>query len=1119
MRLSVRNRRGKRDPSGGESSVKIPALKWQPQVLLVCCLATATAARAAWQPVDVDLTRPRVLYRAADHEHIQNRIGREPYRTVFVDLWTRAAMADGVALDDHTIANTRIKARAAKNLAFAYAVDRTVVDGQVVPFPAASTRRDAADRVRDLLVAMYTRSRLAVDPPLGGWDRDINTSEELIQYATAYDTLLGAGYDFGADAARIENNLVALAAELYDNYLNPGSAGFYTNLHQNNHRSKSGAALVVAGIAVAEYAAAPGTDPRAIRDPAAWIDYGLDQVDALMRYVLVTGDGAYAEGPYYFRYAAQNLLPFGRAWDRLVDGRPWPVGDLVIPSLWRHPLFARSLRWMFDMTLPDGSLAPIDDGNPGRSFYFGATPANAVDAAAFAWRWVNAPSRLETEGSVDLAADALVADDDTAPLAPPPGSPSAFYIEGGNAILRSDWSADAVQAVVLGEHDTASQFGRGRDGRGVGPQSHEHADPGSFILHAYGERLAMDPGYLDFTSHGAVNKPRHHNLILVDGEGPVDYLEASLRFRRQFRRPPADGHATLSGSIDSGFVDAVRVTTRYGRPGHDAARISRRFLFPGHAFLVVADHAAVPGDVPATFTWLLHGNGGGDSGGTFEAQSLGGRWTRAQARLDAAIDLTTVTPSLATAEEVHEAPGNLRRTHTVLQAAATGTELWALQVLYPTRTGDAPPDIARLDISGTAALRIRDAAAGRVALAVARAADGTRLHISPETSGLPEIATDGTLLVVDAATDGALRLAWAEGARDVQYGGVALAAASPGVLGIAPTADQAEIIADTSDDYVIVAGLAFVPGSADGACALAAAPADAMHGRTTSAPPAIEPPAGGIVVRLGRERRAILRVERGNSAPGADPGADRRVDIGAAITLDGTASCDLDGDALTPQWTLASAPAGSDWILREPASWHPSFVADRAGPYRIRLVVTDARGAASRPAEVLVVAGPECGDGMDTDLDGWIDTDDPDCSGAEDTSEAAVTKPCPCDCDGDGQVQVEEVITAVAIAQGEAAPEDCVNADVSADGIVTVDEIVAGITSALHGCGASQRDGWTPIIAISPQARGAGFHTAPQTRSQLSPSTPRTSRSLQPPRSSSPVMHGASSISNCLTAR
>jgi len=1022
-------------------------------LLSLCSLLLASApVRGAWHPVGVDLSRPRVLFRAAARDRVQERLAREPYRTVFADLLARAAHADGIALDDHSIPSARIKARAAKNLAFAYAVDRTVEDGRVVPFPTSAARTAAGDRVRDLLVAMYTRSRIAVDPPLGGWDRDINTSEELLQYATAYDTVLGAGYDFGADASRVEDNLVTLAAELYDNYVNPGSASFYTNLHQNNHRSKSGAALVVAGIAMAEYTAPAAADPRGIRDPSAWIAYGLDQVDALMRYVLVTGDGAYAEGPFYFRYASQNLLPFARAWDHLVEGRAWPAGDVEIPSLWRHPLFARSLRWAFDMTLPDGSLAPIDDGNPGRSYYFGATPAAAAEAAAFAWRWANAPSPLETEGSVDLAADALVAHDDRVAPAPPVGSPSAFYVEGGNAILRSDWSTDAVQAVVLGEHDTASQFGRGRDGRGVGPQSHEHADPGSFILHAYGERLAMDPGYLDFSSRGAVNQPEDHNLILVDGAGPVDYLEASLRFRRQLRRPAADGHATLSGTVDTAFLDAVRVTSRYGRPAGAAAHITRRFLMPEHAYLVVADTAAVPSDPPATFTWLVHGNGGGDSGGTFDAQPLGGRWTRDRARLDAAIAMTPTEPSFATAEGVHEAPGNLRRTHTVLRTSGTGTTVRALHILYPTRTSDAPPLLSAVTVPDAAALRVRDAAADRHVLAVHRARGGTVLHLPPEASGLPAVTSDGTILVVDAQADGALRLAWAEEATGLQYGAIAVVAPSAGVLGVAPRTDHADLIADTNDPHAIVAGLPFVPNAADGACALSAADGARRRPQQAKAPPAIEPPEGGIVVHMRRERRVTLRADRGNSAPGADPGPDRRVGAGARVVLDGAASCDLDGDVLTPQWTFVSAPAGSDWALAGADTWTPSFVADRPGPYRVRLTVTDAQGAPSRPVEVLIVAGPECGDGMDTDLDGWIDADDPDCVNAEDTSEAPLPPACAGDCNADGRITVDEVITAVAIAQNEAPVQGCANADADGDGAVTVDEVVAAITGVLDGC-------------------------------------------------------------------
>ena len=74
-------------------------------------------------------------------------------------------------------------------------------------------------------------------------------------------------------------------------------------------------------------------------------------------------------------------------------------------------------------------------------------------------------------------------------------------------------------AVVLGEHDTASEFGRDRSGVGRAPQSHEHADGGSFMLNAFGQRLALDPGYLTFTTQSLVNKPEDHNMVLVDGQG------------------------------------------------------------------------------------------------------------------------------------------------------------------------------------------------------------------------------------------------------------------------------------------------------------------------------------------------------------------------------------------------------------------------------------------------------------------------------------------------------------------------------------------------------------------------------------------------------------------------
>jgi hypothetical protein len=945
-------------------------------------LALPALAGAAWNPPGVDLTRPRILFRAGDEPLLQARAEREPYVSVLKSMRGRTNGANGVALDDHSIEAERFKSRAAKNLSFLYAIDRTLVGGDVVPFPTAADRAAVGQRVHDLLLNMYPRHRVAVPPPLGGWDRDISSSEELLQYATAYDTMLGAGWEFGADQATIERHIVDLASEMYENFVDPDSVGGATLLHQNNHRSKSGAAMVVAAIAVAEFTPEPGSDPRNVREPTLWLEYGLDQVDLIMRHVLVTGDGAYGEGPFYLRFASQNLIPFGRAWDRLVGGAVWNARGVEVPSLWRHPLWLRTQRWMLDMTLPDGSMAAIDDGNPGRSHYFGILPPGLPWSGAFAWRWYNAPQAIDTDGNIDLGADAIALFDDTVPAGPPSGPTTAFYFAGGNAIFRSDWSSDAVLANVQAEHDVASEFGRDRDGLGVQPQSHEHAEPGAFLMHAFGERLAIDPGYLSFPERTLVNQPQHHNVILVDGKGPGDYLSASFRWANDLAGPPpADGQGYLSGALDGAFLDAATVRTTYGLPPQREAQIERRFLFADDRYLVIADEVASPGGPARSYGWLLHGNGGGTSGGTFEATAHGGRWTRPLARLDSAIALDTATPSFAVSTGLHEAPGKVRTTHTVLNASATGDRLHSVQLVYPTRSTDAAPEVEQLALADTAALVLDDAAGDRRVLALHRGSSAP-LTVAAAASGLAEAATDGVRALFDAHLDGTLRFAWAERATFLRYAGIEhLRAAAPGLLGIALSDGRADVVADTGEDAIAVHGLPFRPLAADGACALAD---------------------DGTVATIGlsRERRVTLRAAAGNSAPAADPGPDRFVALGAHVVLDAGASCDLDGDPLTPSWELVEAPVGADWAVDGAATATPSFVAATRGAYRWRLTVADAHGATSLARDLVVraVAPSEDQDGdlVPSDVDNCASVANADQGDAFPTGGNGVGDACEC---------------------------------------------------------------------------------------------------------------------------
>lgn len=87
----------------------------------------------------------------------------------------------------------------------------------------------------------------------------------------------------------------------------------------------------------------------------------------------------------------------------------------------------------------------------------------------------------------------------------------------------------------------------------------------------------------------------------------------------------------------------------------------------------------------------------------------------------------------------------------------------------------------------------------------------------------------------------------------------------------------------------------------------------------------------------------------GNSSPSAAAGQAQTVVKGQAVTLDGTASADADGDRLVYRWSQVAGPAVT---LSDPAAAKPSFTAPRAsGTLTFALVVGDGK-VESAPASV-----------------------------------------------------------------------------------------------------------------------------------------------------------------------
>ncbi|MDX8377015.1 MAG: CARDB domain-containing protein, partial [Mariprofundales bacterium] len=78
-----------------------------------------------------------------------------------------------------------------------------------------------------------------------------------------------------------------------------------------------------------------------------------------------------------------------------------------------------------------------------------------------------------------------------------------------------------------------------------------------------------------------------------------------------------------------------------------------------------------------------------------------------------------------------------------------------------------------------------------------------------------------------------------------------------------------------------------------------------------------------------------------NDAPIANAGLDVYGSVGGLAAIDGYASTDADGDALTYQWSVVSAPVGSVANFADAYAMSPAIIPDIAGDYVLSLRVHD----------------------------------------------------------------------------------------------------------------------------------------------------------------------------------
>ncbi|MFH1532797.1 MAG: heparinase II/III family protein [Pseudomonadota bacterium] len=550
---------------------------------------------------------------------------------------------------------------------------------------------------------------------------DIHVAEGLASAAIAADWLLAVPTLSAADAAAVEASVMALALA-FEHEVTVGQHWLMMVVAQNNHTIKTFASLALAGMVFNQR-------PEAAR----LVSRGVTQALYFLLDYQTTSDGGYAEGPSYLNYGAGEFWPMLWALHRVAGGGTISLrnffdvrvqGDTPLLVDLPDPVASETLaaltRWPLRIAMPGGLMPNIDDSamSPWCGAAFGAMFFGDEELM---WLW-RRPSQGLASSCGSLVAPELFA---ILPPVPsegaPPGWTDQLLEPGGQAVFRTDWTEDATWLLLLGEHGPARAHGMG----------HEHPDATQVILAAHGETLLLDSGYVKWEEKDLVCHAQNHSTLLVDGAGPPDNYALAM----------VGADAWLTGWEVGDPWKTVVSSTSYG--GADRAR--RVVLFPD-GWLLIHDRIAAPSG--HDWSWLLHGHGGGTSGG-FEVLPAGGRWTRPGAWVQAEVVATQALPACGHHEDVHSFSYGQIETHEVLDCAWTGPAMDVLALVRFGPAGEAPPVDAMVTWGAGQGILSFDGPDGPVVVAVREPGAGAALVTS-----CGAVPPEGALQVVVCGDEG-----------------------------------------------------------------------------------------------------------------------------------------------------------------------------------------------------------------------------------------------------------------------------------------------------------------------------------------------------------------------------
>ncbi|MCB9069337.1 MAG: heparinase II/III family protein [Calditrichae bacterium] len=279
---------------------------------------------------------------------------------------------------------------------------------------------------------------------------------------------------------------------------------------------------------------------------------------------IIAPDGGYAEGVYYGNFICSHLAAFSVYFENVTG-----------IDLFRHPYLERLVNWLLANNKGSGQYSAFDDAYQTRFFYLPLIIPQSRLAGQWRAHFLAEPPLVSAERNV---VEALAIYDGSDQILPEYGSPSRFFVESGEVIFRDRAVQPQFFAAFLSEHE---QWFASR---------HEHIDPMSVEISAFGEDFIVDAGYGNATSDP--NRPwflsgRSSNGILVDGMGTYEN--------------PIFGDP-IASKIEHAFQTETVAGAKFSHSIGDV-QLMRSAFFPGNDMLLVIDEfdAQQPHDIRLNF--------------------------------------------------------------------------------------------------------------------------------------------------------------------------------------------------------------------------------------------------------------------------------------------------------------------------------------------------------------------------------------------------------------------------------------------------------------------------------------------------------------------------------------